>query len=69
MKLVDMAKVCPYGQRNLERWIATYKQNGKDGLELRSTARKTQQNETPIRIKKHIIKLRKEIGECALKLF
>ncbi|OHA07304.1 MAG: hypothetical protein A3J10_02050 [Candidatus Sungbacteria bacterium RIFCSPLOWO2_02_FULL_54_10] len=68
VKLINVAKVCPYGQRSLERWMAAYKQNGKDGLEPRSTARKTQQNETPIRIKERVIELRKETGKCALKL-
>jgi hypothetical protein len=38
------------------------------GLEPKSTARKTQENETPIRIKEHIIALRKQTGKCALKL-
>ena len=54
---VDAAKVCPYGKRSLERWVAAYKQHGESGLEPRSTARKTQQNETPIRIKEHMITL------------
>ena len=68
VKLVDVAKVCPYGKRSLERWVAAYRERGEDGLEPKSTARKTQQNETPIRIKEHIIALRKETGKCALKL-
>lgn len=67
-KLVEVAKVFPYGKRTLERWIATYKKHGENGLEAKSTARKTQQNETPIRIKEHIVELRKETGKCALKL-
>jgi len=37
-------------------------------LEPKSTTRKTQKNETPIRIKEHIIELRKETKKCALKL-
>lgn len=68
LKLVDVAKVCPYGQRTLERWVAAYKEYGEVGLEPKSTARKTQQDETPIRIKEHIIALRKETKKCALKL-
>ena len=68
IKLTDAAKVCPYGKRSLERWIATYRKGGEEALEPRSTARKTQQNETPIRVKEHIIALRKKTKKCALKL-
>jgi transposase len=68
IKLVDAAKACPYGKRSLERWVAAYKKNGEDELEPRSTARKTQQNETPIWIKERIIELRKDTKKCALKL-
>ena len=67
-KLKDAARVFPYGKRTLERWVATYKQGGASGLAPRSTARKAQQNETPIRIKEHIIELRKQTKKCALKL-
>ena len=68
VKLVEVAKVFPYGKRTLERWVAAYKENGEAGLEPKSTARKTQENETPIRIKEHIVELRKETKKCALKL-
>lgn len=68
VKLKDAVKLCPHSQRSVERWIAAYKQYGVDGLEPQSTARKTQQNETPIRIKEHIIELRKQTKKCALKL-
>ena len=68
IKLVDVAKVCPYGKRSLERWLATYRQGGEEALEPKSTARKTQENETPIRIKEHIIALRQQTKKCALKL-
>ena len=66
--MVDAARVCPYGKRSLERWLAAYRQGGEAALEPRSTARKTQENETPIRIKEHIIELRKQTKKCALKL-
>ena len=66
--MVDAAKVCPYSKRSLERWLAVYKKHGEAGLEPKSTARKTQKNETPIRIKEHIIELREETKKCALKL-
>lgn len=68
IKLVDAAKVCSYGTRSLERWVAVYKKCGEAGLEPKSTARKTQENETPIRIKEHVIELRKQTRKCALKL-
>ncbi|MDP2676522.1 MAG: DDE-type integrase/transposase/recombinase [bacterium] len=68
IKLVDVAKVCPYSKRSLERWATVYKKGGVKALEPKSTARKTQENETPIRIKEHIIELRKQTKKCALKL-
>src|SRR3989339_1161755 len=68
VQLIDAARVCPYGKRSLERWMAAYKKYGEDELEPKSTARKTQQNETPIWIKERIIELRKETKKCALKL-
>lgn len=68
VKLVEAAKVFPYGKRTLERWVANYKKQGEAGLEPKSTARKTQENETPIRVKEHVIELRKKTKKCALKL-
>ena len=68
IKLVEAAKVCPYGKRSLERWLAVYRSGGEEWLEPKSTARKTQENETPIRIKEKIISLRKQTKKCALKL-
>lgn len=68
VKLKDAARVFPHGKRTLERWVASYKKAGETGLEPRSTARKTQNHETPIRIKEHIIELRKKTKKCALKL-
>ena len=68
IKLADAAKVCPYGKRSMERWIAAYRQGGEEALEPKSTTRKTQQHETPIRIKEHIIELRIQTKKCALKL-
>lgn len=68
VKLVEVAKVFPYGKRTLERWVAAYKQRSEKGLEPRSTAPKTHRNETPIRIKEQVIDARKETKKCALKL-
>ncbi len=68
IKLVDAAKVCPYGKRTLERWVSTYKQFGQDGLEPKSTEPKQYHNETSISIKEQIITLRKKTGLCAQKL-
>ena len=65
LKLVDAAKVCPYSQRSLERWLAAYRKYGEQGLEPKSTRPKTNPNETPIRIKEEIISLRKDTKECA----
>ena len=68
IKLADAVKVCPYGQRSLERWVATYKELGEAGLEPKSTRPKTQPNETPIWIKERIIELRKAKKKCSFKL-
>lgn len=66
--LAHVAKVFPHGKRTLERWVAAYKQRGEEGLVPRSTAPKTHRNETPIRMKEHVIEARKETKKCALKL-
>lgn len=68
VKLKDAAKVFSGGKRTLERWIANYRQGGKEGLAPKSTRPKSQPNETPIRIKERIIELRQETKLCAKKL-
>ena len=68
LKLVDVAKICPHSARSLKRWKKAYEQHGMTGLIPRSTAPKTQPNETPIRLKETVIALRKETGLCAQKL-
>lgn len=69
IKLANIAKVCPYSKRSLERLIANYKKHGEDGLEPKTTEPKTQPNETPIWIKERIIEIRKKTNKCALKIF
>lgn len=68
VKLVNVARVCQYSKRSLERWLSDYRKYGEEGLEPKSTRPKTNPKETPIRIKERIIELRKETKECALKL-
>ncbi|MDO8684135.1 MAG: helix-turn-helix domain-containing protein, partial [Armatimonadota bacterium] len=51
VKLSDVAKVCPYGKRSLERWTAAYKHGGEEALEPKSTRPRTHPDETPIHIK------------------
>lgn len=68
IKLMDVAKVCPYSKRSLERWVAVYKEWGEAALEPKSTEPKTQPNETPIWIKERIIFVRKKTGKCAKKI-
>ncbi len=68
VKLVESSKQCPYSKRSLERWLATYMKYGEKGLEPQSTRPRSHPKETPIRIKEKIIELRKEKGECALKI-
>ena len=68
VRLVDAAKVCPYGKRSLERWVAAYWKHGGEGLVPRSTEPKRYRDETPIRLKERIIEIRKETKKCALKI-
>ena len=68
VRLVDSAKVCPYGKRSLERWVAMYKAYGEDALIPKSTEPKTQPKETPIWIKERVIEVRKSTKKCALKI-
>jgi transposase InsO family protein len=68
VRLVEVAKVCPYGKRTLERWVAAYKKGGEKALEPESTRPKTNPLETPIRVKERIQELRDNTGKCALKL-
>lgn len=68
MKLVDVAKVCPYSLRSLKRWKQTYEEHGMHGLAPKSTRPKTSPDETPIRVKEDVIALRKKTGLCAQKL-
>jgi transposase len=68
IKLKDAAKVFPYSQRTLERWVADYKKYGKLGLLPRSTRPKSQPKETPIRIKETILEIRRSNHLCARKI-
>jgi len=67
-KLVDVAKYCPHSERSLKRWSKAYKDYGEEGLIPKSTATKTQPNETPIRVKERVIELRKKTKLCAKKI-
>lgn len=68
VRLVDSARVCPYGKRSLERWVAAYRAYGELGLEPCSTEPKTQPAETPIWLKERIISIREKTKKCALKI-
>ncbi len=68
ISLTALAKVCPYGKRTLERWIAAYRKGGGKALEPRSTRPKSHPRETPIRTKEKVVALRKKTKLCALKL-
>lgn len=63
-----MAKVCPFSERALKNWLATFRQRGIDGLENKSRRPKSNPYETPIRIKERIVELRKNKKQCALKI-
>ncbi len=68
IRLVDAIKVCPHSKRSLERWLAAYRKFGEIGLEPKSTAPKSNPNETPIRVKERIKEIREKKKECALKI-
>lgn len=68
VRLVNVAQLCPYGKRSLERWTAAYKRRGESGLEPKSTEPKTQPNETPVALKERVIEVRKKTKKCALKI-
>jgi transposase InsO family protein len=68
VRLVDVASICEYGKRTLERWVAAYREHGEQGLEPESTRPKTNPRETPIRIKERIIEIRKDKKQCAKKI-
>ena len=48
VRLIDAARVCPYGKRSMERWVASYRKYGEAGLEPKSTEPKAYRVETPI---------------------
>jgi len=68
VRLVDTAKVCPYGKRSLERWLSNYKKKGETGLEPKSTEPKKYRIETKINLKEKIISIRKNTKKCSLKI-
>ncbi len=67
-KLVDVAKVCPYSQRSLERWLAAFRKGGEEALEPQSTEPKRYRIETSITLKENIIAIRRQTQKCALKI-
>lgn len=68
MKLSDVARVCPYSKRSLERWVAAYKKHGEKGLTPCSTQPKSHPRETPLWIKNRVLEIRNDTGKCALKI-
>src|SRR3989344_3932274 len=68
ISIKNMSKVCPFSERSLKYWLATFEQFGIDGLENKSRRPKSHPKETPIRVKERIIELRKDKKQCALKI-
>jgi len=68
IRLIDAAKVCPYGKRTLERWVRAFRQKGESGLVPQSTRPKSSPRDTPIRLKERVIELRRDSGKSAVKL-
>lgn len=68
VRLVDVAKICPYSKRSLERWLSKYKRNGEATLEPKSTEPKRYRVETAIRVKERVLEIRHKTKKCALKI-
>lgn len=68
ISIKNMVKVCPFSERCLKYWLASYRRYGLEGLENKSRRPKTNPRETPIRIKERVIELRKKNKQCSLKL-
>lgn len=68
ISIKNMVKVCPFSERTIKYWLASFRENGMDGLENQSTRPKSNPNETPIRIKERIIELRRDKNQCAKKI-
>ena len=64
----NMARVCPFSERSLKYWLASYYAGGIDGLIPKSTKPRSHPKETPIRVKERVIEIRKETRLSALKL-
>lgn len=68
ISIKNIAKVCPYSERSIKRWLSNYRKHEIRGLTPKSTEPQTQPNETPVWIKERIIELRKKTKLCAKKL-
>lgn len=69
MKIKEIALVCPFSERALKYWLASYRKYGMAGLENHSTRPKSNPRETPIRIKERVLEVRRDMNdECARKI-
>ena len=68
IKIKDLILVCPFSERSIKYWLASFRERGLEGLENKSTRPKSNPKETPIRIKERILEIRSETDKCALKL-
>lgn len=68
IKLCDLAKVCPYSDRSLKRWVKLYRAGGEQALIPKTTCPNTHPKETPIHIKETVIAYRIKTKLCAKKL-
>jgi len=68
IKIKDLILVCPFSERSVKYWLASFRKRGIEGLENKSTRPKSNPKETPIRTKERILEMRKETDKCALKL-
>jgi len=68
ISIKQLSMVCPFNERALKYWLASYRPYGLSGLANKSTRAKSHLKETAIRTKERIIGLRKETHLCAQKL-
>jgi len=68
LSIKHLAQVCPFSERAIKYWLASYREHGLVGLENKSTRPKSQPNETTLNLKRRVLELRMSSQLCAQKL-
>ncbi len=64
----QVLRMCPHSRRTLKYWVSRYRDEGEGGLVPRSTRPKRSPERTSEKVRKQVIRKRKETGFCAKKL-